>query len=136
MTTRGIRNNNPGNIRRVAAWRGLSPVQDDAEFCRFIQPIYGLRAMSVILRTYTRRRGIVTLEGVAARWAPTSENDTPSYLRVLCDRCEVGPTDPLPGHTVIIPALVYAENGVQPYEDCEIEDAVILALAHGPEDDR
>jgi hypothetical protein len=134
MTTRGIRNNNPGNLRGGhTPWRGLSPVQNDPDFCQFVQPIYGLRAMSVVLRTYVQKHGFDTLEEIAARWAPSFENDTNAYLRTLCTRCEVGPTDPLPSHTVIIPAIVYAENGVQPYQDYEIADAIILGLSRNSE---
>jgi hypothetical protein len=137
MTTRGIRNNNPGNIRRgTIAWRGLSPVQGDPDFCQYVQPIYGLRAMSVILRTYVRKHGFDTLGKIAAHWAPTNENDTDAYLRVLCARCGTGPADPLPGHVVIIPAIVYAENGVQPYAAYEIVDAIILGSSHDSESDR
>jgi hypothetical protein len=54
----------------------------------------------------------------------------------LCARCGSGPADPLPGHVVIIPAIVYAENGVQPYADYEIADAIILGLSHDSESDR
>ena len=32
---RGIRNNNPGNIRHSDQWKGLTPEQPDPDFCTF-----------------------------------------------------------------------------------------------------
>ena len=51
--SRGIRNNNPGNIRRGSSrWLGLSPLQSDSEFCQFDTLTYGIRALLVLLRSY------------------------------------------------------------------------------------
>ena len=53
---RGIRNNNPGNIRwSNDQWKGLIPKDQasDKAFCVFRSPEYGIRAMARILRKYT-----------------------------------------------------------------------------------
>ena len=42
MPARGIRNNNPGNIRKGEKWKGLSPIQNDSSFCVFKSPEYGI----------------------------------------------------------------------------------------------
>ena len=41
MTTRGIRNHNPGNIRHGEQWQGLAKEQTDPSFCVFISNEYG-----------------------------------------------------------------------------------------------
>ena len=46
MLPRGIRNNNPLNIRRTAKdqWKGLRAQQTDASFCQFESLEFGWRA--------------------------------------------------------------------------------------------
>ena len=45
MLPRGIRNNNPLNIRRGKdQWKGLRAQQTDASFCQFESLEYGWRA--------------------------------------------------------------------------------------------
>ena len=45
-TPRGLRNNNPGNLRLSGdRWKGLRPVQTDKEFFQFTDMRYGYRAM-------------------------------------------------------------------------------------------
>jgi len=47
---RGIRNNNPLNIRKSAdKWQGLSTLQEDKEFFQFETIEWGWRAAFVIL---------------------------------------------------------------------------------------
>ena len=55
MLPRGIRNNNPLNIRRTAKdqWKGLRAQQTDASFCQFERLEFGWRAAFYLLtRTY------------------------------------------------------------------------------------
>ena len=54
MLPRGIRNNNPLNIRRSKdQWQGLRAQQTDAQFCQFETLEYGWRAAFYLLtRTY------------------------------------------------------------------------------------
>ena len=54
MLPRGIRNNNPLNIRRGKdQWQGLRAQQTDASFCQFESLEYGWRAAFYLLtRTY------------------------------------------------------------------------------------
>lgn len=47
---RGIRNNNPGNIRRSSdPWQGLAKEQIDREFFKFKSSVYGIRALARLL---------------------------------------------------------------------------------------
>lgn len=82
--TRGIRNNNPGNIDHSAAnpWQGELPVDPliEKRFCRFDTPENGIRALCKVLLSYQRKYGLKTIEAIINRWAPPVENDTKSYI--------------------------------------------------------
>lgn len=83
-TTRGLRNNNPFNIRHSGSkWKGLCKKQTDKDFCQFETLEYGLRAGLMLLRNYIRK-GYDTPVKIINRFAPKSENDTDSYLLYVC----------------------------------------------------
>ena len=88
---RGLRNRNPGNIRRSAVRYKGETESDDAAFKTFASTAWGYRAMFVLLHTYRVRHRIATLRGMIARWAPPSENDTGAYLRTVVRRSGVDP---------------------------------------------
>ena len=78
--SRGIRNNNPANIRRSATkWAYLKPVQSDKQFCQFLEMRYGIRAFFILMRTYRYKYGLKTPREIINRFAPASENDVESY---------------------------------------------------------
>lgn len=119
---RGIRNNNPGNIRWGDPWKGLVPKSErtDDEFCQFVSPVWGIRAICKILQTYASSYGITTVRGIVSRWAPPSENNTKAYVDSVCRQTGLRP------HTIIHPkkykevlplvrAIIRHENGEQPY---------------------
>jgi len=132
MTPRGVRLNNPGNIRLGRTlWQGEATAQSDPDFITFSDPVWGLRAIAVILRHY-QRMGLVTVRQMVGRWAPPSENDTDAYVKAVARGTGSLPDEPLdlavPGHLVnIIQAIVLHENGEQPYDLDIIERAVGLA---------
>ena len=84
--TRGIRNNNPLNIRRVAGtvWKGSLAEQNDSEFVQFAAAEWGIRAAFCLLNTYKRKYQAVCVEDIISRWAPPSENATSEYIRAVC----------------------------------------------------
>lgn len=93
---RGIRNNNPLNIRRTSdKWRGLAPTQSDPAFCQFTAPEWGVRAAIVILRSYQRRYHLHTLTEVLHRYAPTNENHTERYIERVSTRAKIQRDVPL-----------------------------------------
>ncbi len=57
---RGIRNNNPGNIRHGENWQGLNPNSRsiDAAFCVFNTPVAGIRALAKVLINYKKIYGL------------------------------------------------------------------------------
>lgn len=78
---RGLRNNNPLNIRRSTdKWLGLSPTQRDAGFFQFVNLTYGYRAAGKLLQNYQRLHKLYNLNGLIARWAPAKENNTKAYV--------------------------------------------------------
>jgi len=128
---RGIRNNNPGNIRwSKDPWMGLLPVEQrtDASFCQFTKPEYGVRAMCKVLLNYRSKpgipgmgeQGIDTVQEIIHRWAPPSENDTGAYVKSVADAALVRPdehcdlTDPVV-MSALLRGIIKHENGVQPY---------------------
>lgn len=102
MTTRlprGIRNNNPGNIRLVSGMRWLGQVpaekQTDPVFVQFEDIFYGVRAICRLLRTYRDRYGIDTVAGIIERWAPPGENDSRRYASYVATQVRAAPDAPI-----------------------------------------
>ena len=106
--TRGLRNNNPLNIRRVAGtkWKGQAAEQKDKEFVQFESLAWGLRAAFCILNTYRRKYKAVCVEDIINRWAPPSENDTRKYVETVCRLTGFGGKERLEESQ--LPALVCA----------------------------
>lgn len=77
---RGIRNNNPLNIRKGARWRGLRDFPTDKEFCEFQTMAFGFRAAFRTLITYYTKHDCRNLENIIYRWAPPKENNTLAYI--------------------------------------------------------
>lgn len=78
MATRGVRNANPGNLRKSKdQWEGA--IGDDGEFVIFDSPESGIRALGKNLLSYGRQ-GYDSIEKIINRWAPPNENDTQAYI--------------------------------------------------------
>lgn len=116
--SRGLRNNNPLNIRRNSTkWQGLSEEQKDKAFFTFIAPEWGYRAAIKTLQNYRRIHGLTTVRQWISRWAPPVENDTEAYIRFVCDKAEVGEKCEPNLHNKevmcrIVAAMSHMENGV------------------------
>ena len=90
ITPRGLRNNNPGNIRLTkTVWAGQIIPGTDRSFCQFQTMAYGYRAMLMTLRNYRRKHGCSTVADFIRRWAPPIENDTAAYIRSVCRTLQV-----------------------------------------------
>lgn len=82
---RGIRNNNPLNIRKGNNWKGERPNQTDKAFEEFTSMTYGIRAGFIIIKKYmSGYNGLTekfnTIEKIIRRWAPPTENATQKYI--------------------------------------------------------
>ncbi|EOB3603667.1 structural protein [Vibrio vulnificus] len=89
-TVRGIRNNNPLNIRKGNDWQGESILNTDSEFEVFKHHKFGFRAGARILRNYQRLHGLNTLAEIINRFAPPVENDTKNYAQFVAKKVGVG----------------------------------------------
>lgn len=83
-STRGIRNNNPLNIRIGNKWLGLKTTNTDGTFDQFISVNWGYRAAFIILRNYIRKYKCDTVAKIINRFAPSSENNTEAYIKHVC----------------------------------------------------
>lgn len=83
---RGIRNNNPLNIRIGNTWLGERSNPTDPSFEEFVSMAYGIRAAFIILRRYIRRYHRNTIQMIIETWAPSTENATQKYIDCVCQR--------------------------------------------------
>lgn len=133
MIPRGLRNNNPGNIRKSdTPWRGKI-AGDDAEFETFDTPQHGIRAMAKLLLSYQDKHGLNTAAGIVNRWAPPVENDTGAYVNAVARAMGVGAVQTIDLHgpvtlAAMVTAMIGHENGQQPYPAATIAEAAADAL--------
>lgn len=86
---RGIRNNNPLNIRKGSQWQGMSKEQSDPSFVQFISMQYGIRAAFRLMLNHISgfqgsRPPRNTISKLISVWAPPSENATTKYIDFVC----------------------------------------------------
>ena len=118
--SRGLRNNNPGNIRLDGVhWKGEVEPSQDREFKQFETMAWGYRAMFQCLNTYYRKYGLDTIRKMISRWAPPDDgNHTGNYVKAVSERSGV-PADgriTTTNRDVMIPivaAMSRVENGVE-----------------------
>ena len=97
MEPRGIRNNNPLNIRLSNdRWQGQRPPSNspggEKVFCEFSEMKYGWRAaFRLLCNTYYKKYGLKTISDIIYRWAPPKENNTAAYIRRVSDYISIGP---------------------------------------------
>lgn len=134
MTARGLRNNNPGNLRDTSIkWDGLVG-HDDLGFCVFVDAYHGLRALGIDLLTKFRR-GLDTVRKIIEVYAPPNENNTEAYITNLCVALAVKDDQKLELATnlgqlaTLERAIVRHENGSIPYQVTEIIKAASAAMA-------
>ncbi|PHS77834.1 MAG: structural protein [Robiginitomaculum sp.] len=129
LAPRGIRNNNPGNIRHGDNWNGQKSSQTDISFIQFKSPEWGIRAMAKLLLNYESIYGLNTVAGIIGRWAPSSENNTSAYILAVSRKLGVDPNEPFSvrGKLVqLVKAIIKHENGIQPYADFQINGGIRL----------
>lgn len=82
---RGIRNNNPLNIRRgKTPWIGeVHFEKDDKSFCQFQTLELGWRAAFYLLRKKMLKYRSVSIKDIITEWAPPSENHTDKYIEFV-----------------------------------------------------
>jgi len=143
MTTRGIRNQNPGNIEYGPFARKYGATGSDGRFAIFPTMVDGLRAMAELLVVYSTHpdgKGgkIDTVEEAINRWAPSNENHTAAYIALVCTVLECSKDDEFdftdPSFLFwMLTGIGEEENGPKAFteavSDAEIAEGVRMALA-------
>lgn len=116
MLPRGIRNNNPLNIRVGNAWLGEVAEPTDKEFEQFVSLTYGLRAAFILLRRYIQRYKLNTIEAILRRWSPPTENHTENYIEKVCELTRLSRWEEIDFNNeetmlAIVDAMIMVENG-------------------------
>lgn len=144
--TRGVRNNNPGNIdfNPRNKWQGQLGLELEARcarFARFDTPENGIRALAKLLQNYRGKNGmpgvggpgIDTVRETINRWAPGHENDTEAYIGAVSKALGVKPDAVIDVRQpatlrVLVVSIIKHENGGVPYADPVIDEGVRRAL--------
>ena len=114
---RGIRNNNPLNIRIGNNWQGEVSKPTDKQFEQFVSMEYGVRAAFIIIRNYIKRYKLNTIEKICSRWAPSSENNTSNYIKTVVLMSGLSRKQELSFYSYdhmrrLFTGMCYAENGL------------------------
>lgn len=143
--TRGVRNNNPGNIdfNPRNNWDGQlgKETGPNGRFAVFDKPENGIRAMGKLLLNYrgkdgqpgVGKPGIDTVVEFIHRWAPPGENDTGAYVAAVAKAVGVGPIDPIDIKSPrvlagMVTAIIRHENGYDAYAPAVVAEGVRRAL--------
>lgn len=135
--SRGLRNNNPGNIRHsLVKYRGEKRSNDSA-FKAFNTMAEGYRAMFVLLYTYQKRHKLNTLREMITRYAPPEDNnDTGAYINAV-SKWSLVPADvriDTQTREIMVPivaAMSRMENGVAAVME-EVREGWELFRVHRP----
>lgn len=132
MTALGIRNNNPLNIRYNPANKWIGQGEPNGGFCTFDTPVDGIRAAAVLIQNHYDKRGAASIRALVSIWAPAQENDVGSYVESVCQRSGLTADEALDFHNYehmrpVIEAMIWHENGSQPYTAAQIDAGLARA---------
>lgn len=129
---RGLRNNNPFNIKKSRfTWLGkVSGLDPTFETFKTID--FGLRCGLKLLLTYVSR-GINTPYKIIHRYAPTSENNTQNYISFVC-RTSAGVKRFDPNQCITgLDDLLFLASRIIKYE-CHLSSSQMYAYGFQPND--
>ncbi|CAK8737713.1 hypothetical protein SODG_001436 [Sodalis praecaptivus] len=137
--SRGIRNNNPGNIefRRQQGATG-----SDGRYAIFETPYTGIKALSGQLMRYysgqTTGRPLRTVNDIISTWAPASENNTAAYIAQVSKALGVEAQTRLDLNDnavmqKLVSAIIRHENGTNPYDALTLAKAVADSRTDNPQ---
>lgn len=114
--SRGLRNNNPGNIRLLPPTYKGEVDSTDTAFKQFQSMAYGYRAMFVLLYTYQKKYHLHTIAEMITRYAPAVENHTQAYIEAVSEWSGVPATSHITATNgdIMVPvvaAMSRVENG-------------------------
>ncbi len=122
---RGLRNNNPGNIRRNSdVFQGEVNPSRDQQFKQFKTMAYGYRAMFKILSNYYRKYSLTTIRKIIGRWAPENENNTAAYVSLVSSYSGIGPDDLLSFDREQMIRIVAGMSRVENGREADMSDVI------------
>ena len=111
---RGIRNNNPGNIRIGINWLGRVVPGKDLSFIEVRTMPLGVRALYIDLIN-KHKSGLRTVQDIIFKYAPPSENLTGAYVAAVAQDMKIPATQVFSptakNFTTFVKAIVKHENG-------------------------
>ncbi|MGZ9893017.1 LPD5 domain-containing protein [Bordetella bronchiseptica] len=133
---RGIRNNNPGRIRKGQGGEGEIE-GNDPRLASFESPESGIRELALHLLADQRQHGEDTVEGIVRRRANSAEIDVEAYTGEVARTLNVKGNQQIDLANLetlkqLTAAIVRQENGVQPYTAEQLDGGVRAALAAAP----
>lgn len=142
MTTPGIRNNNPLNMRDYnIPWQGKVGA-DSAGLLIFDKVENGIRAAGNDLKNKWLR-GYATIRAIVSEWAPPKgksqsgteyTNPTDKYIQFVSKETGITPDAPLSSfeqYFAISKAMIKMENGKNPYSDSLVASSLLTGMRHG-----
>lgn len=122
---RGLRNNNPGNIRRNSdVFQGEVNPGRDQQFKQFKAMAYGYRAMFKILSNYYQKYSLTTIRKIIGRWAPENENNTAAYVSLVSSYSGIGPDDLLSFDREQMIRIVAGMSRVENGREADMSDVI------------
>lgn len=126
--SRGVRENNPGNLRKSGNdWLGKVHGNDPV-FETFSKPEYGIRAIAKLICNY-HRDGYNTIRRMIDRYAPPNENDTGAYASFVAKNVGISVDTHVDLEVDlfnIVKSIIRMENGYDPYDDELIQQGLNL----------
>ncbi len=135
MTIRGLRNNNPMNLRTGNQWDGEHQTKTDPAFEVFESPEWGIRAGGKLLLNYQEHYGLGSINEIISRFAPASENNTAAYISSVSKALNISPlmrvrvAEILPE---LVAAIIKHENGLNPYSEKLIKNGLAKIEGYDP----
>lgn len=125
--TRGLRNNNPGNIKYSSAnnWEGQTG-QDSDGFAIFSSAEYGVRALGHILMSYAGQ-GLTSVSAIISQYSATDQS---SYIANVASALGIDPNASIDVEAQLpqlAAAIITQENGLQPYSSTDLDNWVTMA---------
>ena len=121
---RGLRNNNPLNIRKSTdVFQGEIRSEDKA-FKSSKSMSYGYRAAFKVLYNYYDKYKLDTIRKMISRWAPKNENDTKAYIGVVSKKAKIGPDTLLFFKRDEMCAIVAAMSEVENFTPAVMSDVI------------
>jgi len=123
-TPKGLRNNNPGNLRYVASIQWNGQVGDDGTgYAVFDSAEHGVRALGHQLNTYAGR-GLNSVASIISTYAPSNENNTAAYISAVAGELGLAADQPFDVNGLLpqlVAAIIHHENGVQPFDLSDLQ---------------